>query len=86
MPLNMKFFQMLTHLVTAVFELGLFCWFGSSLITEVRSFITDRAWLRKDLLQISIHIYISTICILIKYYSCDQIKKRWVEHVARMER
>jgi len=41
MPLNMKFFQILTHLVTAVFELGLFCWFGSSLITEVRFFFTD---------------------------------------------
>jgi Na+/melibiose symporter-like transporter len=35
MPLNIKFFQMLTHLFTAVFELGLFCWFGSSLITQV---------------------------------------------------
>lgn len=35
MPPNIKFFQMLTHLFTAVFELGLFCWFGSSLITEV---------------------------------------------------
>jgi hypothetical protein len=35
MPLNIKFFQMLAHLFTAVLELGLFCQFGSNLIAQV---------------------------------------------------